>query len=165
MGVTIRTVRVMTTADVAAVAELERMSFVDPWPPTVFFEELSLPSRIYLVSETDGRITGYGGMMIVDGDAHVMTIAVAPGHRQRGEGTRVLLALIEAALEHRASSLTLEVRASNEAAAALYRKFGFVPVGVRPSYYRDEDAVVMWVVDSAGDAYRRLLDRIRGETS
>jgi [ribosomal protein S18]-alanine N-acetyltransferase len=161
MGVSVHTVRPMTTADVAVVADLERSAFSDPWPPAVFFEELALAGRVYVVAETMGRIAGYGGLMLVQGDAHVMTIAVAEAHRRSGEATRVLLALIEAALERGAASITLEVRASNAPAAALYRKFGFVPVGVRTRYYRDEDAVIMWVVDAGGDAYRRLLDAIR----
>lgn len=163
MGVTVGTLRPMTAADVAAVADLERACFADPWPPAVFFEELGMTDRQYLVIETDRRVTAYGGLMLVDGDAHIMTIAVDPDRRRAGEGSRLLLGLVEAALERSASSLTLEVRVSNEAAAALYRKFGFVSVGVRPSYYRDEDALIMWVVDATGDEYRERLDRIREE--
>jgi [ribosomal protein S18]-alanine N-acetyltransferase len=39
----------------------------------------------------------------------------------------------------------LEVRRGNVAALELYRKLGFVVVGVRPHYYRDnqEDALLM----------------------
>jgi [ribosomal protein S18]-alanine N-acetyltransferase len=163
VGVTVGSLRPMTAADVAAVADLERECFTDPWPPASFFEELGREDRQYLVVEADRRVTAYGGLMLVDGDAHIMTIAVAPDRRRMGEGTLLLLGLVDAALEGSASSLTLEVRVSNEAAAALYRKFGFVSVGVRPSYYRDEDALIMWVVDATGDEYRERLDRIREE--
>jgi [ribosomal protein S18]-alanine N-acetyltransferase len=163
VGVTVGTLRPMTAADVAAVADLERACFADPWPPAAFFEELGMEDRRYLVIETDRRVTAYGGLMLVDDDAHIMTIAVDPERRRKGDGSRLLLGLVDVALERSASSLTLEVRVSNEAAAALYRKFGFVSVGLRPSYYRDEDALIMWVVDATGDEYRQRLDRIREE--
>jgi len=72
------TVREMTTADVAAVAELEAKAFDDPWSPAAFFEELAAPGRYYSVVEEDGYVAGYGGVMHVEDDAHVMTIAVDP---------------------------------------------------------------------------------------
>lgn len=161
MDVTVTSLRPMTPADVAAVADLERACFDDPWSPKVFLEELAHDNRTYLVAEGVGRVVGYGGLMIVEGDAHVMTIAVAPDRRGHGLGTRLLLGLVDAALRRAATSLTLEVRASNETAAALYRKFGFVPVGQRPSYYGTEDALVMWVAEADSDEYRRRLDEIR----
>lgn len=161
MGMTVASLRRMTTADVAAVAEIERQSFAEPWHPSVFFEELAAVGRIYLVSEAGGHVIGYGGVMVLDEEAHVMTLAVAPQHRRRGDGTRLLLALVESALEAGAVSLTLEVRASNEAALGLYRRFGFEPVGVRSSYYRDEDAVIMWVTEADTAEYRVRLDRLR----
>jgi ribosomal-protein-alanine N-acetyltransferase len=45
--------------------------------------------------------------------------------------------------------MTLEVRVSNERAQALYRRFGYVPAGVRAKYYGDnnEDALIMWCHD------------------
>ena len=166
MGVTERQARIlireMTAADVATVADLEELSFPEPWPAAVFDKELALPRRVYLVAEEEGRVVGYGGMMLVEGDAHVMTIAVHPEHRRRGAATRLMLALIEAALARGAANLTLEVRVSNDAALGLYRKFGFSAVGLRPGYYRDEDAMVMWIVDADGPEYRRRLESLGG---
>lgn len=162
MGVTAPAVRPMTPADVAAVADLEVEAFVDPWPPAVFFEELALPEREYLVVEDGGKIVAYGGLMVVDEDAHIMTIAVTPRRLREGFGTRVMLALCDAALERGARHLTLEVRETNSAAAALYERFGFTSVGRRPRYYQDkEDAIIMWAVDVDAPEYRSRLDRIR----
>lgn len=160
MDVTTGTLRPMTPADVAAVAGLEQVSFTEPWSPAAYFEELARDDRIYLVIEEGSSILAAGGMMLVEDDAHVMTLAVAPEHRRRGEGTRLLLGLIDAALERGATSLTLEVRASNDAAIGLYRRFGFETVGVRPGYYEGEDAVIMWVTEAATPEYRSLLDAI-----
>jgi [ribosomal protein S18]-alanine N-acetyltransferase len=162
MGVSTPVVRPMTPADVAAVAELEVTSFADPWPPSMFFEELSLPGRAYVVVEDGGHVAAYGGIMLVDQDAHVMTIAVHPTRRREGLGTRVMLALFDAALEGGARHLTLEVRESNEAATALYQRFGFTAVGRRHRYYQDdEDAIIMWAIDADGFESRRRMDLIR----
>lgn len=162
MGVRTPSVRPMTPADVAAVADLEVEAFVDPWPPAVFFEELALPARGYFVVEDGGKMVAYGGLMLIDEDAHIMTIAVTPSRRREGLGTRVMLALCDAALERGARHLTLEVRETNDAATALYERFGFASVGRRPRYYQDkEDAIIMWAVDVDGPEYRSRLDRIR----
>jgi ribosomal-protein-alanine N-acetyltransferase len=96
-------------------------------------------------------------MFVVD-DAHVTNIAVAGAHRRSGVGTRLLAEQAWAAIAHGCQALTLEVRASNEAAQALYREFGFVPAGVRKRYYENtEDAIVMWCTDIAETAYRERL--------
>ncbi len=108
---------------------------------------------------------GYGGIMVIDGDAHVMNLAVAPRRRRQGLASRLLLALIDEALGLGASHLTLELRASNEPARLLYERFGFTPVGVRPRYYGDEDALVMWALDADAPAFRDRLDRLREETA
>jgi len=154
-------IREMTTADVAAVAELEARAFDDPWSPAAFFEELALPGHHYSVVEENGRVVAYGGVMHIEDDAHIMTIAVDPPYAKRRVGTRLMLALVENAIEHGARNLTLEVRVSNDPALAIYRRFGFAAAGVRPHYYTDEDALVMWAMDVGGPGYRRRLDRIR----
>ena len=78
-------------------------------------------------------------------EAHVTTFAIHPDWRRRRLGERLLLALLDAAIDRRAAEATLEVRLSNLAARRLYEKFGFRPVGIRPRYYTDnnEDALIM----------------------
>ncbi|MEX1271287.1 MAG: GNAT family N-acetyltransferase, partial [Acidimicrobiia bacterium] len=98
---------------------------------------------------------------IVSDEAHITTVVVDPVHRQARVGTRLMLALIDHALASGAGALTLEVRVSNEAAQALYRRFGMAPVGVRKQYYRDEDALIMWVHDIDSDAYSDRLTTIK----
>jgi ribosomal-protein-alanine N-acetyltransferase len=162
VAVVTTTFRPMETADVPAVADLEAAAFTDPWSERTLAEEIALPGRRYLVAiGDDGVLAGYGGVMVVGEDAHLLTIAVDPRLRRRGLGSRLLVRLVDEALAAGARHLTLEVRVSNEAARALYRKFGFEPVGVRRRYYRDEDALIMWAVDVDGEAARRRLGRIR----
>ena len=56
------------------------------------------------------------------------------------------------------------MRASNEAAQALYRRFGFAPVGTRAGYYRHplEDALVLWAHEVDAPLYALRLDEIEG---
>jgi ribosomal-protein-alanine N-acetyltransferase len=82
-------------------------------------------------------------------EGHITTIAVDPAEQGNKVGTRLLLELCRSGVARGATGLTLEVRASNTAAQAMYRRFGFAPVGVRKNYYAEvgEDALVMWVHD------------------
>ncbi len=155
------TLRPMTSADLDGVAQLEARIYPQPWSRRVFEEELRAPARTYLVATQDGEIVGYGGLMVVGEDAHVTTVAVAPEARGGSVATRLMLELVDAGLAAGARSLTLEVRTSNAAAQALYRKFGMVPVGVRKNYYRDEDALIMWAHDIDGDHYAERIKEIR----
>ena len=94
-----------------------------------------------------------------------MTVAVDPGAVRRRIGTRLMLALVDRAMAAGARHLTLEVRISNDAALGLYRKLGFASVGLRPGYYQDEDALVMWAIDADEAPFQRRLDRIREEVA
>lgn len=161
MAVSSVALREMDVDDIDAAHQLELAVYRQAWSRQVFEDELGLASRRYVVAESDGRIAGYGGVMLVGDEAHITTVVVDPTYRQSRVGTRLMLALIDHALAGGASSLTLEVRASNEAAQALYRRFGMAPVGVRKQYYRDEDALIMWVHDIDGAEYGERLAAIR----
>jgi len=154
-------IRPMGPDDIPAVAALEERVFADPWSENAFREELATASRRYLVAEEGRAILGYGGLLVVEDDAHIVTLAVEPGTRGRGLGTRLMLRLAEEALRAGAAHLTLEVRVSNQPAQSLYRRFGFETVGLRRHYYRDEDALIMWALDIDSEGYRRRLTEIR----
>ena len=154
--------RDMLPADLPRVLELETAIYPQPWSPLVFTEELSQANRVYLVAvDDDDTVVGYAGLMVVAADAHITTVAVDPVARGNRLGTRLMLALADAAVEAGAEHLTLEVRMSNEAAQRLYERFGFAPVGLRKNYYRDEDALVMWAIDIGTAEYRERLESIR----
>ncbi len=153
--------RRMAKSDLNEVVRIEQAIYPQAWSASLFGEELSRNNRYYIVLEVDEVIVGYGGLMIVDSDAHVTTIAVDPQFQSRGFGTRLMISLVDAALSARADHLTLEVRVSNEGARNLYRRFGFVPVGLRKDYYRDEDALVMWATDIDGTDFSKRIANIR----
>lgn len=155
------TIRPVVAEDLPVLVALEREVYPEPWSEGIFRDELGQENRVYLAAEDDTGICGYGGLMLVDEDAHITTVAVAARARQQGVGTRLMLALIEAGLEAKARNLTLEVRMTNQAARDLYQRFGFAPVGLRKNYYRTEDALVMWVIDIDQPDYAMRLEDIR----
>ncbi|HEU5478680.1 MAG TPA: ribosomal protein S18-alanine N-acetyltransferase, partial [Candidatus Tumulicola sp.] len=130
----------MTSADVPAVAGIERASFSTVWPSDAFYNELSTNKLAhYFVGRIDDRIVAYGGIWVILEDSHVTTLAVDPEHRGRGFGEALLLRLIDEALERGAAWMTLEVRESNAVAQRLYRKYGFTTVTMRRGYYSDDN--------------------------
>lgn len=157
-------IRRMFQADIPAVLEIEQRTYSQPWSEVIFRNELGQPHRSYFVAtDEDGSIVGYGGVLLLGEDAHITTIAVDASARGHRLGTRLMLNLVDAALQHRAQHLTLEVRFSNRRAQSLYSRFGMAPVGVRKNYYIDEDALIMWVNDIAAEDYQIRLDDIRAD--
>ncbi|MBT8211593.1 MAG: ribosomal protein S18-alanine N-acetyltransferase [Acidimicrobiia bacterium] len=159
--VTTPVIRSMTSADLTRVLELESAIFPQPWSPGVFRDELALDNRRYLVASVDENILGYAGLMLLGEDAHVTTVAASPDAGGMRLGTRLVLELVEMAMEAGTRHLTLEVRFSNERARELYRRFGFAPVGLRKNYYRTEDALVMWATDIDVPEYADRIADIR----
>ena len=156
-------IRPMIEADISDCLRIEEASYPLAWSEGVFRDELSAAGRTYLVAEGPEGIAGYAGLMVVVPDAHVTTVTVDPALRGKNLGTRLMFELAESARAAGATSLTLEVRVSNRNAQALYAKFGMAPVGVRKLYYRDEDALIMWVHDIDSESYGQRLAAIRAQ--
>lgn len=162
MGVAERpAVREMRISDLDQVMELELVTFRTPWRREVFENEIEAPGRHYVVAEHSDRIVGYGGLMVVDDDVHVNTLAAVRPGPVPAIGTRLMLCLVDRGLESGAAHLSLEVRSSNRQAQEFYRKFGMAPVGVRKHYYQDDDALIMWAHDIGSADYRQRLERLR----
>ncbi|WP_314626989.1 ribosomal protein S18-alanine N-acetyltransferase [uncultured Selenomonas sp.] len=143
------TFRRMTPADAAMVEKVERMCFSMPWSRESFWEEAAQEAAYYLLAFDGEELVGYVGVWLLGDEGHITNVAVAPAARGRGVGAALLAALMEIARGRGVRSMTLEVRPSNEAALALYKKFGFRSVGRRPHYYtdNDEDAEILWNTD------------------
>jgi [ribosomal protein S18]-alanine N-acetyltransferase len=138
----------MRPEDLDAILRVEAASFSEPWTREMFEAELIPGISVAIVARSDaGTLVGYlCGSMIGD-EFHIDNIAVDPGMRRRGVGTKLLLAALVDASRHGARSASLEVRASNRAAQSLYQNFGFTVHGCRRRYYTDpvEDAIIMWL--------------------
>jgi len=111
----------------------------------------------------ESTIIGFAGMWLAFDEAHVTTIGVEPTHRGHGFGELLLLCMFDEAIARRANWLTLEVRITNAAAQALYRKYGFTAHGTRKRYYSDnnEDALIMWSPALGEAAYRADVESRR----
>lgn len=127
-----------------AVAELEAACFAEPWSVNSLRLLLS-DAATGFVALHEGQPIAYGGMLWAPDEGQITNIAVHPDFRRRGCARAILLALMQAADQRGAQELSLEVRASNEAAIALYRAEGFFEAGRRRNFYRSptEDALVM----------------------
>ncbi len=156
MGVGVITIRRFEPGDVDAALALEEVAQPQPWTERIFNHELSAENRTYLVAD-DGAVCGYGGVILVGDEAHITNLLVAPDHRGQGIGRRLMIGLIESAIAEGARHLTLEVRSENEAARSFYSGLGLAPVGVRPGYYDDDHALIMWAHDIDSTEYAERL--------
>jgi len=139
-------IRTPRTGDLDQVAAMERRSFADPWAREALAQELTADRlRLPLVAEVQGRIVGYLMAWKIVDQLHVLNIASEPDFRRRGVGTALLRAAAREAAAAGMVEVTLEVRASNQAARAFYLGHGFQETGLRRGYYADngEDAIIM----------------------
>ena len=141
--------RPLELTDIDAVMALEHELFpTDSWSREAFESEIRAPWTDYLaLVDRVGIIQGYGGVSVPapDAPADIQTIAVAAHARGKGYGSMLLAELGRLGHARGATESLLEVRADNTAAQALYAKFGYVEIAVRPRYYQpdDVDAIVM----------------------
>ncbi len=137
-------IRRLTYADLPQVIAIERRAFPTPWSLAMFVLELSKPGGVCLAARRDERLIGYTICSRFEDVWHLMNIAVDPHELRGGTASALLQGVLERVGDD--ARLTLEVRPSNYGAIALYERFGFLPAGMRRSYYQDngEDALIMW---------------------
>lgn len=140
----------MELEDIASLVAIEIECFDVPWGRLSFEAEITGPGAFSFVAKTgapgrEPRIIGYICFRLVADEIHLFRIAVAPQWRCRGVGSRLLAECLRIGGRHGAVSVLLEARPSNHEALALYRKFGFKVIAVRPNYYPDsrEDALML----------------------
>ncbi|NNE72848.1 MAG: ribosomal protein S18-alanine N-acetyltransferase [Acidimicrobiales bacterium] len=154
----------MAPANLHRARSIDAKVYPAPWSYRMWSDQLQrMPAgRLFVVATLDGVQVGHAGLLVQDGDGHIATVAVDPDYGGRGVGTALVAVLAEEAIVFGLDALTLEVRASNERAQALYRRFGFESAGIREQYYESdgEDAVVMWARNIAGDRFRHRLDQL-----
>lgn len=148
------TIRPMSEHDLLEVVEIEELSGLSPWGWDAYHKELkSAEDAVMLVAtqhfvsatETEESVAGFIVARLITDELHINNIAVHPDWRRLGVGVRLLNGALLWAREKDAKGALLEVRASNIAAQALYRRCGFEMTGRRRRYYRMplEDALIM----------------------
>ena len=128
------------------VAELERICFSVPWSRNMLAEELdNLLSAFRVALDDNDRVVGYAGLQVVLDEGYITNVAVRPECRRQGVAAKLLQVFLDFAKANKLAFLTLEVRASNYDAIALYGSRGFRSVGRRKNYYEHprEDAIIM----------------------
>ncbi|WP_235229950.1 ribosomal protein S18-alanine N-acetyltransferase [Oscillibacter valericigenes] len=128
------------------VAELERICFSTPWSRNMLAEELdNLLSAFLVALDDEDKVVGYAGLQVVLDEGYITNVAVRPECRRQGVASQLLEVFMNFARGNHLAFLTLEVRASNYDAIALYGSRGFRSVGRRKNYYEHpkEDAVIM----------------------
>ena len=138
-------VRLAAENDIAEIVAIEQKCFSDPWSENTFLSCLNETTDLFVL-EANGDICGYAVFdRTLGNEAELQNIAVAPESRGRGFSRLLMDAIIDSSSRNGVVRIMLEVRASNEAAIALYTKYGFDKVGLRPGYYRHptENAILM----------------------
>jgi len=136
---------IMAQRHVAKVSQLEKLCFSDPWSENSVASELENPLSLWIVAMDGDVLAGYVGSQSVMGEADMMNLAVAPEYRRQGIACELVQVLVRTLKQNKVSSITLEVRVSNDQAISLYEKLGFVRTGLRKNYYRNprEDGLIL----------------------
>ena len=141
--------------DLNDVAALEAACFTNPTTREMLRHEVESSDVLhaYVMREASaaaelirGAVVAYCSVWIIFDELHINTLAVAPAARRRGLATALLRHILADAAAAGATKATLEVRASNTAALALYGRLGFHVAATRPGYYVKpaEDALILW---------------------
>lgn len=138
--------RDMLWEDLDAVFAIEQQVHVHPWTRGMFNDSLASGYMCKLF-ESANELVGYAILMPALDEVHLLDISIAKAEQRKGLGIKILNIINELCIDARFERIILEVRPSNLAANALYRKAGFVEIGVRRGYYPAtngrEDAIVM----------------------
>lgn len=135
----------MDRSHIAQIARLEQQVFSTPWSERALEEELYHDHASFLVAQDQrGNVLGYGGLHVVLDEGYITNIAVFPAMQRQGIATKILDTFCRFGDAH-LSFITLEVRASNQPAIALYKGREFIETATRKDFYKQptEDAILM----------------------
>jgi ribosomal-protein-alanine N-acetyltransferase len=155
----------MRDRHLTAVCAIETAANPRPWSRSLFAAELRQPNAHCIVALREpAEVVAFGCLMNTGAETHVTNIATDERWRRHGYAAAILCELMEVSLLWGVESMTLEVRASNEGAKELYRRAGFLPAGIRPRYYSDnEDALILWATDLGSEPMAERRRTLRSE--
>lgn len=136
----------LTEENISELVELEKNCFSAPWTEQMFLGDLKSEQTCYFGAfDENGDLVGYAGMWLSVDEGQITNVAVHPDYRRRGIAHSLVVNLVQVCKRKGLASITLEVRESNINAISLYRKLGFLDVGLRKNYYKNptENALLM----------------------
>jgi ribosomal-protein-alanine N-acetyltransferase len=117
-----------------------------PWSDNILQDCFQSDYENYVIL-ADEKIVGFILQKNNGDESEIMNIAIAKAFQRKGYGELLLRYILNAAVKNKKQKIFLEVRASNFAAQALYKKMGFTEINIRKAYYyavpEREDAIVM----------------------
>ena len=139
----------MTERELDRVAAIEAAVHIHPWTRVNFADSIGAGYQCW-VAHRDDALVGYGVLITAVDEAHLLNLSVAPDWQRQGIGSDLARFFVKLARDLGAERIYLEVRPSNTAARALYKRHGFTEIGLRRDYYPAgegrEDAVIMELV-------------------
>lgn len=141
-------IRAAAAADCAALAQLDAQCNPSPWRAAQFVAAVEGRFDTVLLAEREEELCGFIVWQSICGESELHLIATSPACRRQGVAAQLMAHWFQTAADEACERLFLEVRAGNEGAQALYRKYGFQECGRRRAYYplpdgTREDAVLM----------------------
>ena len=141
------TYRDANSFDIPVLVSLDKELFpYSPWSAGQYREEISAPTRLFVVALDDAsRVIGYAGIFAPGGaEADVLTVGVVPMHRGQGIARELMARITKWAMEEGSIAMMLEVKTDNVEAISLYESLGYTKLNVRKDYFGSGlDALVM----------------------
>jgi ribosomal-protein-alanine N-acetyltransferase len=136
----------MRESDLAEVMTIESAIYSHPWTRGNFVDSLRAGYQCW-TWRLGNELLGYFVLLVAAGEGHLLNLSVDAARQRAGHGSALLKEAMRMARARGAQHVFLEVRPSNLGAKALYGRFGFRQVAVRPGYYPAhagrEDALVL----------------------
>ena len=138
-------VRNVTIIDLPQIVAIDWESFTEPWTYSTLLKELENENSVFELVDFGFVVVGYCLLRITGDDCEIQRMAVDRSQRRIGIADLLMTSMLNNAKEKGLNTVFLEVRSSNEAAIALYKKHGFSEINIRENYYAKpvEDAIIM----------------------
>ncbi len=146
------TIRPVGPFDLGRISRLHKACFEDGWSRSDIAHLLSLPGSFGLICRSQDaafpgietmRGVGFALCRVARDESELLSIGVLPEHRRRNVAGKLLEAGMARCRAAGADVMFLEVALDNHPAQAVYARFGFERVGVRPDYYTRSDGTRM----------------------
>lgn len=136
------TISLMTLHDLDKIKDILETDFDDFWNYSVFKSELENNNSKYFAIHENNQIVGFIGILVILDEADITNLVVKKSSRGTGRSNILMKYVVDFCKNNNISKINLEVNSNNTIAINLYKKFGFIEVGLRKNYYKDGDGLL-----------------------